>query len=425
MRNRIAIVLIFFLAVVQVKASDTLRVMTYNLLNYGNVTSYCTNANNSFLDKEKPLQRIVEFIQPDIAGFCELGANTFVQQRLLDSVFNADGNNTFAKAQSMNTAGSSIVSMLYYNQEKLALKSQHVLNSDVRDIILYKLYYRDPNLAQTQDTAFLSCIVSHLKAGSTSSDRSTRATMTQNAMYWIEQNGGPGNYLFMGDLNVKNSSEAAYQNLVNYSVPSLRFLDPINVPGNWNNSSSFAHVHTQSTHTSGNGCASSGGLDDRFDFILASASIMNGSKHYQYINGSYTTPGNDGNHFNGAITSGSNSSAPASIINDLYTMSDHLPLFLDLEIDQQGAFLVDNAKDNWGIQFNNPVQNNLTIQRDITHNKDMLLIQVVSINGKMIFSGTMDSKQIDVDVSSWPKGMYIIRLQDYYGNIFRKKIIKI
>ncbi|MBN2747415.1 MAG: hypothetical protein JXR34_11875, partial [Bacteroidales bacterium] len=69
----------------QLLAQDSLRVMTYNLLNYGNITTYCTTSNNSFLDKEKPLRRVVQYVNPDIFGVVELGSNSFVQQRLLDS----------------------------------------------------------------------------------------------------------------------------------------------------------------------------------------------------------------------------------------------------------------------------------------------------------------------------------------------------
>ena len=281
-----------------ISAQDTLKVMHYNLLNYGNITSYCTATNNSFTDKEKYLRRIIDYIQPDIFEVNELASNSFIHQRLLDSVLNHGSVNYWKKANYSNDAGSDIVVMMYYDSRKLALDNQYVLNTEVRDIVLYKLYYKAPDLAQTHDTAFINCLSAHLKAGSTSSDEQKRALMANNAMNWLNQHMGAGNYLFMGDFNLKKSSEQAYQAMINYSNAALRFQDPINTPGNWNNSSSYASVHTQSTHTSSNGCASGGGLDDRFDIILASASVMNGSNHITYIPSSYKTIGNDGYHFN-------------------------------------------------------------------------------------------------------------------------------
>ncbi len=56
--------------------------------------------------------------------------------------------------------------------------------------------------------------------------------------------------------------------LINFSVEEYRFYDPINRVGDWHNNPSYADIHTQSTHTVYNNCASTGGMDDRFDFIM-------------------------------------------------------------------------------------------------------------------------------------------------------------
>jgi len=115
----------------------------------------------------------------------------------------------------------------------------------------------------------------HLKAGSYSSDAQTRADMTAALMNYLNVENVTGNNLAMGDFNVYSSSEEAFQNLVNYSNAALRFYDPVNQLGAWNNNGSFADYHTQSTHTNDDGCHASGGLDDRFDFNLISNEVKN------------------------------------------------------------------------------------------------------------------------------------------------------
>ena len=52
-----------------------------------------------------------------------------------------------------------------------------------------------------------------------------------------------------------------------------RLFDPIDRIGNWHNNSSFSDVHTQSPRTAQFGGGASGGMDDRFDFILFSKCI--------------------------------------------------------------------------------------------------------------------------------------------------------
>ena len=107
-------------------------------------------------------------------------------------------------------------------------------------------------------------------------------------------------------------------------------LESINTPGNWNNSSSFANVHTQSTRTSASyDCGSSGGSDDRFDQILVSSNVLTGNDNVRYVNGSYDALGNDGNHFNtNLLAAPVNTQYPDSVVKALYYMSDHLPVVL-------------------------------------------------------------------------------------------------
>ncbi len=142
---------------------DTVRVMQYNLLNYGNYTSYCNTNNNNVDDKDGYLTTILDYVQPDIFTVNELGVD-FVglenqyAQRILDNTLNINGVTKYQKAE--HTGGSYLVNMLYYNSDKLVLHSQDFISNDanneglVREIDFYNLYHNDPNLASHNDTVF-------------------------------------------------------------------------------------------------------------------------------------------------------------------------------------------------------------------------------------------------------------------------------
>ena len=167
-------------------AQDEIKVMQYNLLNYGNITSYCTVNNNFYGDKEPLLHTIVQYVQPDIFTVNELGSVTFVHQRILDSVMNKNSAKQYGKADYINTNGSNLVNMLYYNKAKLVYVSAESVQNNTRDIVLYRLYYNSPNLAIDQDTAWINCLVGHLKASQGSDNVAKRALMTSNAITYLK-----------------------------------------------------------------------------------------------------------------------------------------------------------------------------------------------------------------------------------------------
>ena len=332
MKNTI-IIFFLFLSFCLYSANDTIRVMQYNLLNYGNYTSYCTASNNNIDDKDESLISIINYAQPDIFSVNEISENPYYQQHLLDVVLNINGISYYQKAEGTNIAGSTIVNMLYYNSDKLGLSFQDVIETDIRDINLYRLFYKPQNGCPISDTIFLNCITAHLKSGNTSSSRVQRANMTLAVMNYINNQGLIGNTIFMGDFNIYSSTEDAYKNLTENFSTDIRFFDPINTPGNWHSSPSYAFVHTQSTHSTSNGCCASGGMDDRFDFILLSERIINFQENIGFISGTYTSLGQDGLHFDQSINYPQNNSAPEYVIEAIYNMSDHLPVYIDLLIE--------------------------------------------------------------------------------------------
>jgi hypothetical protein len=348
----------------------------------------------------------------------ELSETTTYHQMILDQVLNADGERKYRKAVSFNYANSYIVNMLYFNSEKLALYSQDVVFSAIRDIDVFTLYYKAADLEETRDTIFFTCFVAHLKAGNSDSDASKRAGMVATAMTYIRTHNLPENMMFMGDLNLYNSEEQAYTNLTyNYSGKRY-FFDPINREGYWNNNASFSDVHTQSTHSGHTDCFSSGGLDDRFDLIMASESLLNGSDKILMLTDTYQALGNDGQHYNMNINdSPTNTSAPGQVIDALYGMSDHLPVLVKLKVD--ASLGVDERTSSvHSIRFANPNDGIIDFTLGLDENQKIHL-EIIDLFGKSQFQRDYLSSEYliseQINLGHLPSGYYLFVVTDENG----------
>ena len=180
--------------------------------------------------------------------------------------------------------------------------------------------------------------VSHLKAGNSdqnAAQRSLEATALKN---YINNRTNGEHFIVAGDFNVYNAEEDAYQALLNFG---LHLNDPIDQEGEWHNNSFYSGIHTQSTRINNlpDGGAV-GGMDDRFDFILISDDLLSGK--LSYVQESYASFGQDGNHFNQSYDGLNNSSVPKYINTALYYMSDHLPVIMELRYDSNTSSIKEN-----------------------------------------------------------------------------------
>lgn len=400
--------------------------MHYNLLNYGNDFGDCNSNNNNVNTKNEHLKKIVNYVKPDIFTVNELSDNTIYHQLILNNVLNIEGETKYKKAVSFNFANSNIVNMLYYNSEKLVLHHQDVVTARYRDIDVYTLYYKSGDLAETNDTLFLRCLVAHLKAGNSSSDAADRATMVSNAISYLRLGNDDENLLFIGDLNLYSSNEQAYINLTYSYEGKQYFFDPINREGNWNNNSNFKDVHTQSTHAGNTDCFSSGGLDDRFDFIMTSSAILDGSYGIQILPESYKALGNDAQHYNNNINDApTNTSAPSEIIDALFGMSDHLPVLAKLRV-EASLGLDDNENAIGSIIFPNP--NNGNFSFEILPKKYLhLRIKIIDVLGRIRYIQDLGSTQKkiagQINLEYFSNGIYFFVVEDQKGNQKTKKFV--
>ena len=408
---------------------DTVKVMTTNLLNYNNNTSYCTQTNNNVTNKDAYIRDIFSYVMPDIWGVNEVSGNGSTSvQRILDNDLNINGATWYKRANYVNSNGSDIISMIYYDSRKFTLYNQNYLPSLYRDILIYKFYYNSPDITTLNDTVYLTCIQMHLKAGSYAADQLDRATETMTLMNYLNGLTNYGNVIVMGDFNVQSSNEQCFQNLINYSNANIRFYDPPNKLGDWKDNSAFTMYHTQSTNITSNNCNASGGMDDRFDFILASFYVINNIAKIKYVPSSYIVIGQDGLHINQSINSPANYSVPSNVLNALYNNSDHLPVTIKLRINQTPISEVEKTPYlSQNIKLLNIINDNAQIEIYSDKN-DSYNISLYNQLGEIIYYSNYRIENgynyISIPIQQFAEGLYLLNISCSTEN-YTFKIMKI
>lgn len=396
---------IFLLLVGGLHAQDTITVMQYNLLEYGNYNSAwasCDESTNNTQEKDACIRTILDYVRPDILTVNEFGASQAILDDFIRHNLNINGVDYWKSDNIVNYANSNIINHIFYNSSKMELERHAVIRTSLRDIDAYELYFKTTGLA-AHDTVRLVCIVAHLKAGDGSTNEGTRRAMLNNAMYWVEENCPNDNVLIMGDFNMYSASESGYRLLTQtYENPDARFVDPlslVNGVGNWDNNYQFAQFHTQSTKSWVDypDCPSGGGMDSRFDIMMMSDEIYMGFNSLKYVNGSFHAVGNDGLHFNQSINNSYNNAVPATVADALYGASDHLPitmklkLFANLDVDE-------NVVTDFRV-YPNPAGDRLNVSVDGPYRISNILGQTLT-TGRVGIDG--------IDVSGLTSGIYFI-----------------
>ncbi len=297
------------LFVSQLLAQENATIMTYNILNYPGTDSNIRNPE---------FKKIVDAVQPDILVVQEILSQSGVDEFLTD-VLDANKYNagTFINGTDTDNA-------IFYYDSLFSFLTNTVISTALRDINQFKLVH---NI--TLDTLYIYSL--HLKA-SQGDDNETKRLAEVNNLRTVTDNLSASSYfIVLGDFNIYRSTEPAYAKLLDQSTSGY-VLDPINTPGEWHNNASFASIHTQSPRVTQFGGGANGGMDDRFDMILISQSIMSNGG-IDYVSGTYTTYGNDGAHFNQAINLQPNSAVSGEIADALHNASDHIPVYLTLQFE--------------------------------------------------------------------------------------------
>ncbi|MBU0691987.1 T9SS type A sorting domain-containing protein, partial [bacterium] len=392
------LLILFVLA--SVGTADTLRVVNYNALNLRGSTM--GNRTDDF-------HTVMESIQPDIAVFQEI-----IDQDAVDNLL------SFVFLQ-IDDDWSSVVfnngpdtdNAFFFRTSKVEFISQRAIPTTLRDITEYK--FRPLALNEDEEVRFYS---GHLKASSGSENEERRRQEAAALRQQLDMLPAGAYFAFMGDFNLYTSEEPAYQLLLNPEPDSDgQLFDPIDTPGDWNNSVSYAHIHTQSTRSSsiGDGGAT-GGLDDRFDFILVSGGLMDEQNGSYVIPESYKPWGNDGQHFNQSINDGTNNAVPQEVADALHVASDHLPVVVDIVFEPTSDANTPPTIPESAVLLScypNPFNSTLTV--DISGLKQEGHLRVFDLQGRIVLSeilspGTGVSQSRTFDFASLTTGIYFVNL---------------
>ncbi len=326
-------------------ADARLRVCTWNVTNYNGdrVADFQTALYGEFQGRSMQLDVLIgqEFIS-------QTAVNTF--RNLLNTAPGSPGD--WQAAPFVN--GNDTDSAFFYRTSRVTFITQTVvaIGGNPPAIPRNVMRYDIRPVGYAGANATIAMYSSHMKSGSATSDLDRR--LAEAEFIRTNAQGLPADWHFLigADFNIPTSTQAAYQKLVGSEINNAgRFFDPINRPGNWNNTAATRNINTQDPATQ---------MDDRFDQILISADLFD-SKGIDYIgnpsipfknyssadpqpwndpNHSYRCWGNDGSAYNAPLTTTNNSMVGATIAQALINTADglgHLPVYLDLRLPAQAG----------------------------------------------------------------------------------------
>jgi len=279
-------------------------------------------------------KKIFSYVKPDILLMQEVGSEAGADTLLaiLNSIQNKYERAIFMDDGSMN-------SIMFYNSNIIQLLSQDQINAIPRKINEYKISVLGNDLY---------CYSCHLRASTGEDNEQERLQAVTALRNHISQLEEGTEFIVVGDMNFYSNNEPAYQKFIEDEENNIgKCMDLCPLIGDWHNNEDFASVHTQSPRVEFFDGGIGGGLDDKFDFIFTSYNLNN-NQNVEYIEDSFVTFGNDGNHFNLSINDGENSAVPQDIADALYYASDHLPVYADFYVNQEFLGLISpNGGENW------------------------------------------------------------------------------
>lgn len=341
--------------------ADTLKVTAYNILNFPDALG---------AERLDDLRCVLTYINPDVLIVQEMQSQAGVDL-LRDSVLNVHSN--LYESVPFHD-GPDTDNALFYRSDRIEYVWSDHLPTPNRDIAEYRLH--------TEGGYELYVYSVHLKSSQGDTNELMRlqeATILRNHLDSLDAG---TNVLVAGDFNLYASTEPAFDMLTG-ELPHVhsRLYDPLFLAGEWHDNENFAAQHTQSTRDialpdGGSG----GGLDDRFDMILCSESMLEHTGLY-LDPGAYVVCGNDGDHFNLAVNDGMNGSVPADVADALYYAADHLPVTVSIVY----SYADDIARAALKI-WPNPMESEVHIQFPWHDHFLRAEVAITDITGRCVFS---------------------------------------
>lgn len=286
----------------------TVRVATYNLLNYD--SSVDTLRNTYF-------RTVVAGMNPDVLVVQEIIGSSSVnvfRRQVMNAVSYNYTSGVFIDGPDTDNA-------IFFDSTKLRFISNTPIPTAYRNLSEFRLFHKP-----TGDS--LRIFACHLKADTGTLNQQRRAAQVDSLRKRTDALSAGTSFITCGDFNMYGASESAYIKLMQVNSTDGNFNDPFTMPGIWNNSV-YSQYHTQSTRRRSFGGGATGGLDDRFDIMLYSNSVKSSSGKVRYMAGSMKAYGNDGQHYNDSINRPPNLAVTQQIADALEFASDHLPVYAE------------------------------------------------------------------------------------------------
>jgi endonuclease/exonuclease/phosphatase family metal-dependent hydrolase len=298
------------------------RIMDFNLLNWGG---------SSGLTRTGFMLSITRGIAPDVVVAQEVtdqgGVDLF-----LTSVLNWREPGQWASAPFDN--GPDTDNALWYKPSKWTYLDKKQVHTALRDITRWHLRLAGYNSAEAEVYIYSM----HLKAST--GFEAQRLEEMKICRRDAETTLPFGAHVLMcGDMNTYNySSETCFQWALSDTGQNIgRMRDVIAQVGQWHDSFTYAPFHTQSPRTLQFGGGATGGMDDRFDWILASYNWQDGFG-MDLDASTYKAYGNNGAHCcNGAINTGTVAPYSQTAMDSLMNASDHIPVQVDVIVPSKAA----------------------------------------------------------------------------------------
>jgi len=357
-RRRIGLVLSVLMCaighfVITQQSEAQLRVVTYNAATDTNPNGDVARAGMATvlqaigIEAKNGVQRPLDILSLQEVTTSLQGATSIVS--ILNSIYGAG---TYARSTIVGGSVDGTTEAVIYNTHTVQLVAQASIgtasqNGAARTPLRFE--FRPVGYDSSADFFLYS---DHYKSGADSADRRTVEAQMVRADAATLPAGSK--IIYSGDFNVQNSSEGMYQTLT--AAGAGQAIDPLATPGNWHANSSFAALHSQATQITGVNNLTGGGMDDRFDFQMVTASVLSG-QGFSYIGpnvpnlavapsqNSYHVFGNNGTTYNNNINAPGNTALPVSeynpaagqpsrtaVLNALATASDHLPVVADYQL---------------------------------------------------------------------------------------------
>ena len=394
---------LFILKSNDIYSQDTVKVMTYNLLNY-----------NGSVVKDNSFRKIVKYSNPDILVAEEVISQSAVNN-MLGNVMNFYTPGLYSAGTFFN--GYDTDNAIFFKSSKFTFLYNFVIQTTLRTINLFGLVHN-----QTGNTIKLLAV--HLKASNSTSDQQQRLSEVNALRSFTNSLPNGDEFAVLGDFNIYTSTEPAYQRLLQTEVGSEgHFIDPLNLSGTWNQFA-YAPFHTQSSRIRAlSDSGSTGGLDDRFDMILNSKG-MTEEGGIKYIPGSLKPLGNDGNHYNDSINQRPNTSVPDSIADATYYGSDHLPVTALYKFEKTGSVTIIsnlipekfNVYQNYPNPFNPSTKIKFDIPSGLNGSDSKVRLSVYNSLGKEIAELVNEnlgagSYETEFDASDFSSGVYFYKIE--------------